>query len=37
MIVTDKEFWVTDCTTLVGLMQAAKHAVVASVENKLSC
>lgn len=34
MIVTDEEFWVTACATLVGLMQAVKHGVSASVEHE---
>lgn len=36
MIVTDEEFWVTACATLVGLMQAVKHGVSASLEHKFS-
>lgn len=34
MIVTDEEFWVTACATLVGLMQAVKHGVSASVAHE---
>lgn len=34
MIVTDKEFWVSACSTRVGLTQAEEHAVVPSVKNK---
>lgn len=37
MIVTDEEFWVTACAALVGPMQAVKHGVSVSAENKKKC